>query len=88
MIVSTRTKLVGTLSGVALAAALLPGATASGTDGPTVPITGGGVLRLHLGGDADFFRFYPPTSSGAVVGDPADQDQEVRRPPSTRPPRW
>ena len=65
MTVSTRTKLVAALSGVALAAVLLPGASASGTDGPPpVPITGGGVLRLHLGGDADFFRFYPPTSSG------------------------
>lgn len=65
MTVSTRTKLIATLSGVALAAVLLPGASASGSNGPPpVPITGGGVLRLHLGGDADYFRFYPPTSTG------------------------
>lgn len=65
MIITTRSRLTGALSAVALAAILLPGATASGTDGPPpAPITGGGVLRLHLADEAAFFRFESPTGSG------------------------
>ena len=63
--ISTKSKVVVALSGLALAAVVLPGAIAAGTNGPPpVPITGGGVLRLHMAKDADFFRFEPPTGSG------------------------
>lgn len=63
--ITTRTKVAVALTGMALAAAVLPGAMAAGTNGPPpVPITGGGVLRLHMAGDSDFFRFEPPTGSG------------------------
>ena len=68
MTFTTRIKLVAAVTGVALAAALLPGATASGSNTPPpVPITGGGVLRLHLGGDGDYFRFNPPGSGQPAV---------------------
>ena len=30
-------------------------------------ITGGGVLRLHLNKDADFFRYQPPTATGGAA---------------------
>jgi hypothetical protein len=64
-VITTRTKVAVALTGVALAAVVLPGAMAAGTNGPPpVPITGGGVLRLHMAGDSDFFRFEPPTGSG------------------------
>jgi hypothetical protein len=55
------TKFVATAATAALTAALLPGAVASGNAGT---ITGGGVLRLHMGADADFIKFLPATGSG------------------------
>ncbi len=55
----------GALGAVALAAAVLPGAIASGQSQPT--ITGGGVLRLHLNKDADYFRYLPPTATGGAT---------------------
>ena len=63
MFEKARNKVVAVLAGVGLAAVLLPGAVASGTGTPA-PVTGGGVLRLHLGWDSDYFRFDPPTGSG------------------------
>jgi hypothetical protein len=44
----------------ALTAAVLPGAAASGNAGT---ITGGGVLRLHMGIGGDFIKFLPATGS-------------------------
>ena len=77
--ISTKSKVVVALSGLALAAVVLPGAIAAGTNGPPpVPITGGGVLRLHMAKDADFFRFDPPTGSGQPTADAAHPLQEVR----------
>jgi hypothetical protein len=64
----TRTKLsitVGALGAMALVAAVLPGTIASGTSSAT--ITGGGVLRLHLNKDADYFRYQPPTATGGAT---------------------
>ena len=78
--ISTKTKVVVALSGLALAAVVLPGAIAAGTNGPPpVPITGGGVLRLHMAKDADFFRFDPPAQYAPY--------QSNRRGGSDRPPR-
>jgi len=68
MTVRLKTKLsfaAGALGAVALAAAVLPGAVASGTGSPTIP--GGGVLRLHLNKDADYFRYQPPTATGGAA---------------------
>ena len=61
MTVRTRTKLVLGLGAVAVAALTVPAAVASGTDPP--PITGGGVLRLHMDKAGDYFKFVPPTGS-------------------------
>jgi hypothetical protein len=60
------TKLVAALTGVVVTAALLPGAAASGNGTPPA-ITGGGVLRLHMGSDGDYFRFMPPSGSTQTV---------------------
>jgi hypothetical protein len=60
-----RSGFVGALAVVALAAALLPGSAAG--SGSTPVITGGGVLRLHMGADGDNVRFQPPTSSGGAT---------------------
>jgi hypothetical protein len=65
MTVRTRTKFVLGLGAVALAAAAVPGAVASGTEAP--PITGGGVLRLHMDKAGDYFRFNPPTGTGGAT---------------------
>jgi hypothetical protein len=56
---------VGALGAVALTAVVLPATVASGTGSPT--IEGGGVLRLHLAKDGDYFRFNPPTASGGAT---------------------
>jgi hypothetical protein len=61
-VVSTM-RIVGVLGAVALAAATLPGAAAAG-DGAAAAIGGGGVVQLHLGNDADYVKFVPPTDSG------------------------
>jgi hypothetical protein len=61
MNVRTRTKLVLGLGALAVAAVTVPAAVASGTDAP--PITGGGVLRLHMDKAGDYFKFLPPTGS-------------------------
>ena len=85
--ISTKSKVVVALSGLALAAVVLPGAIAVGTNGPPpVPITGGGVLRLHMAKDADFFRFEPPTGSGLPSATQRIRSKKCGR-PSTRPPR-
>jgi len=55
------TRFAAAAAAAALTAALLPGAVASGNTGN---ITGGGVLRLHMGFDGDFVRFQPVTGSG------------------------
>ena len=68
MTMRTRTKLsitVGALGAMALVTAVLPGTIASGTSSAT--ITGGGVLRLHLDKDADYFRYQPPTATGGAA---------------------
>jgi hypothetical protein len=68
MTMRKKTKLsiaLGALGAVALVAAVVPGTVASGTDPPTIP--GGGVLRLHLNQDADYFRYQPPTATGGQV---------------------
>ena len=67
MTVSKRTQLIGACAGLALAAAVLPGAAASGTNSPSVPITGGGVLKLHMGYGGDYFKFLPPTGSSETA---------------------
>jgi hypothetical protein len=48
---------------MAVGAALLPGAVASGSASAPV-ITGGGVVQLHLGNDAEYVKFLPPGTSG------------------------
>src|SRR5262245_15789149 len=56
---NARSKLVAATATLALTAAFLPGAVASGSGTSTV-ITGGGVLRLHLSNTNNFFDFDPP----------------------------
>ena len=63
---------VGLLGAVVLAAAALPGAAAAG-GGSSAAIGGGGVVQLHLGNDADYVRFSPPTDSGQ----PSPPDQPI-----------
>src|SRR5262249_30401626 len=60
---NARSKFVAASATVALSAALLPGAMASGS-GTSTGITGGGLLRLHLSNTtADYFEFDPPDGS-------------------------
>jgi hypothetical protein len=60
-----RSGFIGALGTVALAAALLPGSAAGSDSAPVV--TGGGVLRLHMGADGDNVRFQPATGSGEAA---------------------
>jgi hypothetical protein len=48
---------------MAVGAALLPGAVASGSASAAV-ISGDGVVQLHLGNDAEYVKFVPSSTSG------------------------
>jgi hypothetical protein len=61
---TVRTRIIGVLGAVAVGAALLPGAVASGSDSSSTAIEGGGVVQLHLGDDGEYVKFQPPSSSG------------------------
>ena len=63
MTVRTPTKVGLALGGVALVAALVPGAMASGSDPPTSQALTGDVLLLHMGQGGDYFQVRPGTGS-------------------------
>jgi hypothetical protein len=63
---TVKTRMISVLGAVAVGAALLPGAVASGSNSSSTAVEGGGVVQLHLGNDGEFVQFRPP-------GDPAQQ---------------
>jgi hypothetical protein len=79
---TVRTRIIGVLGAVAVGTALLPGAVASGSDGASVAIEGGGVLQLHVGTDGQYVRFQPPSDTGAQ---PTQQAITVKKCVATMP---
>jgi hypothetical protein len=61
---TVRTRIIGVLGAVAVGTALLPGAVASGSNGSSTAIEGGGVLQLHFGNDGQYVKFQPPSGTG------------------------
>jgi hypothetical protein len=57
------TRIFGVLGAMAVGAALLPGAVASGSASAAV-ISGDGVVQLHLGNGPEYVKFVPSNTSG------------------------
>src|SRR5262245_33527310 len=60
---TVRTRIIGVVGAVAVGAALLPGAVASGSTSSSTAIEGEGVVQLHLGNDGEYVKFVPPSGS-------------------------
>jgi len=79
---TVRTRIIGVVGAVAVGAALLPGAVASGSNDSATAIEGGGVLQLHVGNDGQYVKFQPPSGTSQQ---PSQQAITVKKCVATMP---
>src|SRR5262245_46363294 len=77
---TVRTRIIGVVGAVAVGAALLPAAVASGSTSSSTAVEGGGVVQLHLGNDGEYVKFVPPS------GGPTQQAITSKKCVATMPP--